>query len=389
MKTAYFDCFSGASGNMVIGAFLDAGVPLKGIISELDKLNLTGEYQLISERVKKAGIDACYFNVVPTAHHDRHRNYDEIYSLISESSLSPKVKSLSLQILRRLGEAEARVHRCSLQEVHFHEVGAVDTIIDLVGASYCIDYLGIQKVYASPLHVGSGLVNCAHGLLPIPAPATAELLKGASFYSTDIRGELLTPTGAAIITSLAQEFTPLPPLEAETISYGAGTWDLQIPNVLRLYTGYLLEDRKRTDSSTIIETTIDDMNPEMYSYLMDKLFAAGAADVYLTPVFMKKNRPGTLVTITSTLPDQQPLLDIIFSETTTIGVRIHQVQRSRLNRTWETVETSWGPVRLKISKLGDKIMNIAPEYEDCRTLAKKTGTPLKQIWCQALNLITY
>ena len=389
MKTAYFDCFSGASGNMIIGAFLDAGVPLACLEKELAKLNLTGEYLLIAEPVQKLGIGACYFNVDISARHDKHRGYEEIYALIAESSLAPEVKNLSLQILRRLGEAEAHVHRCRLQDVHFHEVGAVDTIIDLVGASYCLAYLGIEKIYASPLHVGSGMINCAHGRYPVPGPATAELLKGTPFYSTDISGELVTPTGAAILTTIAQEFIPLPPLKTESVAYGAGTWDLTIPNVLRLYTGQLPEDCKEPETATIIETTIDDMNPEVYPYLMDRLFQAGAADVYLTPVYMKKNRPGTLVTITSNLPDQQPLLDILFTETTTIGARMHQVRRSKLTRTWQTVETQWGPVRVKIAKLGDKTVNISPEYEDCRHLAALTSTPLKQIWCQALNLLTY
>ena len=390
MKTAYFDCFSGASGNMVIGAFLDAGVPLQRLEEELAKLNLAGEYLLMAERVQKLGIDACYFNVAISDCHDKQRGYEEIHTLISESSLSPEVKRLSLQILRRLGEAEAHIHRCGLQDVHFHEVGAVDTIIDIVGAAYCLYYLGIEKVYASPLHVGTGMIDCTHGRYPVPAPATAELLKGAPFYSTDVSGELLTPTGAAIITTLARDFIPLPPLKVQSVSYGAGTWNLKIPNVLRLYTGQLLEECEETGAAaTIIETTIDDMNPQIYSYLMDKLFQAGAADVYLTPVYMKKNRPGLLVTITSNLPDHQPLLDILFTETTTIGARMHQVRRAELTRSWQTVETSWGPVRVKIAKLGGKTVNIAPEYEDCRQLAELTATPLKQIWCQALSLITY
>jgi uncharacterized protein (TIGR00299 family) protein len=300
--------------------------------------------------------------------------------------LSQKVKELSLKILTRLGEAEAKVHQCNLEDVHFHEVGAVDTIVDIVGASFCVDYLGIEKVYSSPIHTGSGMVNCAHGRMPIPAPATAELLKGASFYSTDIQGELLTPTGAAIITSLTQEFGPQPTLEVEIISYGAGSWDLEIPNVLRLFIGHTSEVTFDTDASTVIETTIDDMNPELYGYIMDKLFQAGAMEVFLTPVYMKKNRPGTLLTVISTLPDQQPLLDIIINESSTLGVRMHQEKRYKLKRESHTLLTPYGSVRIKLGSHGNQIKNIAPEYEDCRQLAEKSGLPIKQVYQEALSL---
>ncbi|MCR4441719.1 MAG: nickel pincer cofactor biosynthesis protein LarC [Peptococcaceae bacterium] len=402
MKTAYFDCFSGASGNMIIGAFLDAGVPLAELEKELAGLDLDGEYKLVARPVIKSGLRATYFDVELAGHHHNHvgggknhghrsvnrhhRNYPEIRALIESSRLSPAVKSLSLEILRRLGEAEAKVHGCDLQDVHFHEIGAVDTIIDITGAAFCLYYLGIEKICSSPLNVGSGMIKCAHGHMPVPAPATAELLIGSSFYSTSIRGELLTPTGAAIITTLTREFIPLPALTVETISYGAGTWDLEIPNVLRLFIGNMPSSYWETDTSTIIETTIDDMNPEFYSHMIDRLFQAGAVDVFMTPVYMKKNRPGTLITVTSNLPDHQPLLDIIFTESTTIGVRMHQAKRFKLSKSSHSVETPYGQVRIKLGLMGKEVKNIAPEYEDCRLLAEKAGVPLKNVYQEALSL---
>jgi uncharacterized protein (TIGR00299 family) protein len=308
-----------------------------------------------------------------------------IKRIIDSSDLEPGVKNLSYKIFKRLGEAEAKVHQCALEEVHFHEVGAVDTIIDIVGAAICINHFGIEKVYASPLHTGSGMVQCAHGLMPVPAPATAELLKGATFYSSDIRGELVTPTGAAIITTLTREFGPLPPFQVDTVAYGAGTWDLKIPNVLRLFLGRSEEKELKREPATIIETNIDDMNPQVYSHLMERLYQAGAADVFLTPVYMKKNRPGTLLTVVSTLANYQPLVEIIFSETTTLGVRTYQVERHTLDRSFETIQTKNGPVRLKIAWEGGKIRNISPEYEDCLQIALKTGLPLKEIVQEALH----
>lgn len=419
MKTAYFDCFSGAGGNMIIGAFLDAGVPFSELEKELAKLNLQHEYTLIAKRIKKQGIDALYFDVEQTSHqhghhfhhdhvHDAHehnhhehhhhrdesshdheqqyRNYQDIHDLITKSPLASNVKDLSLKILKRLGEAEAKVHQCSLNDVHFHEVGAIDTIVDIVGASFCISYLGIEKIYSSSLHTGSGMVKCAHGQMPIPAPATAELLKGASFYSTGIQGELLTPTGAAIITTLAQDYCSPPNMQVDCVAYGAGLWDLEIPNVLRLFIGQTSELPCRTDTVTIIETTIDDMNPELYGHIMDKLFEAGAIDVFLTPVYMKKNRPGILLTITSSLPDHQSLLEIIFKESSTLGIRIRQDKKYMLARESRTIETPYGNVRMKLGFYEEKIYNMAPEYEDCRTLAEKNKLPLKQIYQEALKL---
>lgn len=407
MKIAYFDCFSGISGNMILGAFLDAGLPLDYLKNELNKLNLPDSYKFVTERVQKKGISAYYFDVDLSHHHHhnnhthessapvnspnhnsqphQHRGLQEIVKIIEESSLAPKIKDLALRIFNELGQAEAKVHNCSVRDIHFHEVGAVDAIIDIVGAAIAFDYFKIEKVLASPLHVGKGTVKCAHGLMPVPAPATAELLKGAAIYSTDIQGELVTPTGAAIITTLTNEFVTLPPLQIETVSYGAGTWDLDIPNVLRLYLG---NEGSNGDwgECTIIETNIDDMNPEFYGHLLDKLFQAGAADAYLTPIYMKKNRPAALLTVICSSSSHQPFLDIIFAETTTLGIRMHKAQRCMLHRDIVSVETPYGSVRLKVGRQEGEITNIAPEYEDCRKLAEESGQPLKDIYQEALTL---
>jgi uncharacterized protein (TIGR00299 family) protein len=285
-----------------------------------------------------------------------------------------------------LGEAEAKVHGCSLEEVHFHEVGAIDTIVDIVGASFGLHYLGIEKVYASPLNTGSGMVKCAHGLMPIPAPATAELLKDAAFYSTGVRGELLTPTGAAILTAVAESFGPPSVLKTERVSYGAGSWDLEIPNVVRLFIGQSAGAAQDKELVTVLETTIDDLNPEIYGYLMQKLFAAGAAEVFFTPVYMKKNRPGLLLTVLSDIALQEALLEILFRESSTLGVRVRQEKKYMLKRDFYPLETPYGTVNIKIGRKDGQIVNIAPEYEDCRRIANRKDLPLKQVYQEALAL---
>lgn len=394
MKTAYFDCYSGISGNMIIGAFLDAGLPPDYLESELAKLGLSQEYHLHLKRVSKLGIGACYFDVRLHHQHHAHHHHDhdqkrglrEILALINNSDLADPVKIMAEKIFRRLAEAEAKVHQCSLEDVHFHEVGAVDAIVDVVGAAIAVHCLGITKVLASPLHVGCGTVRCAHGIMPVPAPATAELLKGVPIYSTGIQGELVTPTGAAIITTLAESFSLLPAMRIEKIAYGAGTWDLPISNTLRLYLGDLTESLPEQDTVTMIEANIDDMNPELYSHVLDKLFQAGALDAFLTPIYMKKNRPGIILSVLSNLPEPGPLLDLIFKETTTLGVRMYPVRRQKLEKSHFTVQTQHGPVRVKVGKSRDQIRNLAPEYEDCKALAENSGSPLKEIYQEALSL---
>lgn len=392
MRTAYFDCFSGISGNMIIGAYLDAGMPLEYLRRELSSLEIGDEYQLVTRTVSKQGIKATYFDVELTHPHNHskqhnhhgHRNLREINRIISGSSVAPQVKELALAIFKRLGQAEAKVHNCSLEEIHFHEVGAVDAIIDIVGAALGYFYFGLERVCASPVHVGSGTVKCAHGIMPVPAPATAELLQGVPIFSSEIKGELTTPTGAAVLTALSTQFGPLPLFTPEKVGYGAGSWDLSIPNVVRLYLGNEKNDSCQDNTALIIEANLDDMSPELYSHLMDKLFGAGAADVYLTPIIMKKTRPGVLLSVISTLADHQPLLDIIFRESTTLGLRMYPVSRQILNRSILTVETKAGTVRVKAGLKDQAIINLAPEYEDCLRLAKESGIPLKDIYQEAL-----
>ncbi|NLT94014.1 MAG: nickel pincer cofactor biosynthesis protein LarC [Clostridia bacterium] len=388
MVTAYFNCSSGISGNMILGSFVAAGLDLEELKGVLKTLPISG-YEIVVKDVLKQGISAKHLDVKLLNKQQPHRHLCHIESIINEGKLPSEVKGLALKIFRKLAQAEAKVHGTDIQKVHFHEVGAVDAIIDIVGAAWGIYKLGITKVYSSPLNVGQGTIKCAHGLMPIPAPATAELLKDAVTYSNEVQGELVTPTGAAIITTLTSHFGSQPPLKVKQTVYGAGTWDLPIPNVLRLILGeeagevFGVDD---SDKAMVIEANIDDMNPEFYDYLMEKLFNAGAVDVYLTPVQMKKNRPGTLISVTSNLEDHSALIQIILRETTTIGLRMYPVDRVKLTREWQEVNTSWGQVRIKISKNKNKILNVKPEYADCKTLAEKNGVPLKEIWQEALRV---
>jgi pyridinium-3,5-bisthiocarboxylic acid mononucleotide nickel chelatase len=400
MNTAYFDCFSGISGNMVIGALIDAGYPAEALREELGKLNLEDTFELVIKRVTKLDIGATYFNVtLPETSetgqghdhehsHDEHmvghRGLSEILTLIGTSSLDDAVKATASRIFTRLGYAEAKIHGCSPDEVHFHEVGAIDAIIDIVGTAAGLAYFGVTRVLASALHVGNGMVRCAHGIMPIPAPATSELLRGIPFYSGTVSGELVTPTGAAIISTLAESVGPMPPFLTDRIAYGAGTWDLSIPNVLRLYLGELVQTGPGSgESATVIETNIDDMNPEFYSHVTDLLFAAGAVDVFLNPVGMKRNRPGVVVTVISTLEDSTPLVDILFRETSSIGVRTHKVDRFTLDREIHSVTTEAGAVKVKVSSRNGRIMTVAPEFEDCRLCAVASGIPVREVYRQA------
>ncbi|MFZ7102938.1 MAG: nickel pincer cofactor biosynthesis protein LarC [Peptococcaceae bacterium] len=377
LATAYFTCNSGISGNMILGSFIAAGLELADLQEFLAKMPITG-YEIEFKDVVKQGISAKHFDVVVTEDQP-HRHLHHIEEIIMQGDIPQDVKDLALKIFRKLARSEAKVHGTTLEKVHFHEVGAVDAIVDIVGAAYGIYKLGITKVYSSPLNVGQGTVKCAHGLMPIPAPATAELLTDALTYSNEVKGELVTPTGAAIITTLTDYFGAQPLLKIKKVAYGAGTWDLAVPNVLRLTLGEEPENTEK-DQSVIIETNIDDMNPEFYDYLMDKLFAAGAVDVYYMPVQMKKNRPGTLVSVTSNLTDHTPIIDVLLQETTTLGLRISPVQRVKLTKEYKRINTPWGEVTVKLGKMGEKILNIKPEYEDCKAIAKKTGLPLKEVW---------
>lgn len=387
MTTAYLDCFSGISGNMVVGSLLDAGMPLEYLENELTKIPVSS-YKLINKEVTKKGIRARYFNVDVNNWFQTSRNFHDIRSIIEKSTLSDQVKSQSLAIFSRLAAAEAKVHGVPVEKVHFHEVGAVDSIIDIVGTAIGVEYLGIQEIYASALHVGAGTVKCSHGLMPVPAPATAELLTGIPFYTENIKAELVTPTGAAIAATLVKEFgSPPARFIPRKVCYGSGSRDFDIPNVLRLYLGEW--DHRNAldaaDGTKIIETNIDDLNPQVYGYVMEQLFAAGAYEVYLTSVIMKKNRPGTKITVMVSTEKMSDMIQIMLSETSTIGVRILECSTVHMDVSMQDISTEWGTVNVKIGSLNGKIMNIAPEFEDCKAIAARYKVPLKTIHQQVLQ----
>lgn len=466
MKTLYLDCFAGISGDMTVGAFIDLGLELPVLERELHKLHLEG-YRLEAVRVEKRGLAATQFKVILTdaehehladaefeethAHHEHthdehehthdhdehdhdhghhhdeaephvhphahvHRALSDILALIAGSDLSEQVKATASRIFTRLGQAEAKVHGIPVEEVHFHEVGGVDAIVDIVSSAIGLEQLGVQNVIASPLHLGSGFVKMAHGLYPIPAPATAQLIQGVPVYSTEAKGELVTPTGAAIVTALASAYGPLPVMSISRVGYGAGSRDRDFPNVLRAMLGET-ETAAKVENATsetasaraprdpnpqqhtaapgaagyhegkaiAIEANIDDMNPQLFEQLSDQLLAAGALDVVVLPVQMKKQRPGVLLQVLSAPDRLNALLDILFRESTTIGVRTYEVTRYMLQRESVQVMTRYGPVHVKVSRQGGRVVNVAPEYEDCRALALQVGQPVKLVYAAALG----
>jgi len=384
MRIAYFDCFSGISGNMALGALLDAGLEADRLKAELARLSLPG-YELTYQTVQRGGLRGTYVEV-QTSRHEHERHLSDIELFIRESDLPSQVKSRGLSIFHRLAEAEARVHGISVDEVHFHEVGAVDAIVDVMGVAIGLWLLDVKKVYASPVHVGRGTVTCAHGTLPVPAPATLELLRGVPIYGRDVEAELVTPTGGAILTALVESFGAAPPMRVKQIGYGAGTRELPHPNLLRVSIGTVDESVTgyEEDSVTVIETNIDDMTPQWYEHAMERLFEAGALDVFLTPIQMKRNRPGTQLSVLVEEERVSDVLPVLFAETTTIGVRLHRKRRYKLSRQIVTVETRFGPIRVKVAREGDHLANIAPEYRDCRHAAKEQGVPIKEVHQAAL-----
>ncbi len=382
MKIAYFDCFAGASGDMILGALLDAGLPIERLREEVAKLNLS-HYTLDVTKVVKKGIGGSQAQIViDQDHHDHHhRHLSHIREIIATSDLDDAIKTRSIDIFVRLAEAEARVHRSTVEAVHFHEVGAMDAIIDVVGAVVGLHVLEIDKVFCSPLHVGSGTIECAHGTLPVPAPATAELIKGRPTYSTGVAGELLTPTGAAILTTLAAGFGPMPAMTVGQVGYGAGTADPGIPNLLRVAIGEARDDigDYEVEQTVLIETNIDDMNPQLYDHLMGRLLDEGALDVFLTAVQMKKNRPGTLLSVICRSNAVGKLADILMRETTTIGLRWRVENRIMAAREIRRIDTVHGPVAVKLARSNGRIINLTPEYDDCKRVALEKGLPLKKV----------
>jgi uncharacterized protein (TIGR00299 family) protein len=378
MKTLYFDCFAGASGDMILGALVAAGVDKAKLLEQLSLLKIDG-FAVDFVTVEKSGLSALHVRV-QTAHEHKHRHLSHIRTIIQDSQLSDSVKQRALAIFTRLAEAEAKVHNEPVEHVHFHEVGALDAIVDVVGAAICFDLLEVDHFVCSPIHVGSGTVEMAHGRFPVPPPAVTELLKGVPFYSTDLKGELLTPTGAAIITTVCNEYGPIPQMRIEYTGYGAGTREYEkFPNVLRVMIGELVSDSETDEKLWMIETNLDDISSQILGYVMERAFELGARDCYFTAVQMKKNRPGVLLSILTEENRKSELMDLVFTETTTLGVRTYEVTRRALDREMVKVETLYGLIDVKVAKLNGRVVNEMPEFEQCREAAQKAGVALKEV----------
>jgi uncharacterized protein (TIGR00299 family) protein len=426
-RILYFDCFSGIAGDMVLGALLDAGLPFDELKAALGSLAIDG-YEISTERVLRAGVSATKFRVIEqhstgatqhsagatqhsagaaqhsagaaqhsagaaqhsagaAQHHHSHphRHLKSIYTLIDRSGLSPAGRARAKELFQRLGEAEAAIHQMPIEKVHLHEVGALDSIIDIVGSVFALEWVGADRIVCSPLNVGGGTVQSAHGLFPVPAPATLALLRDAPVYSGAVQKELVTPTGALIATSYASAFGPMPQMTVETIGYGAGDRDEpQTPNVLRVVIGRAA-DQAPGDRVVVIECEIDDMNPQIFGVVMDKLYAAGALEVFYVPVQMKKNRPGTLLTVVAA-PDRKPVLaDLIFRETTTIGLRHYEVDRECLRREIVSIDTPLGAIRFKLAWRDGRVVNAVPEFEDCARIAAASNLSVKEVQAVAIQ----
>jgi len=336
-------------------------------------------YTLEFEKSKKKGIAGTHFSV--DVNKDQpHRNLSDILDIIKKSRLSDSVKEMSQTIFRRLAEAEAKIHDTTTEKIHFHEVGAVDSIVDIVGAVIGLEMLGVQKVQSSRLHMGSGTVQCAHGTLPVPAPATLELLKDVPVYSTGIQSELVTPTGAAILTTISKHFGEMPSMQIQKTGYGLGSRELEIPNFLRITLG-VSQKGVESDTVQVLETNIDDMNPQFYDYIMETLFSKGALDVFMTPIIMKKNRPGVVLSVLASPEKVSELSNVIFQETTTLGIRVSEIKKRKvLSREIQSVETEWGAVRVKVRSIPGMKKVCSPEYDDCKKIAEEQGIPIQVVY---------
>jgi len=380
MRIAYFDCFSGASGDMILGALVDAGLSPRLLRQELKKLNLS-KVQLTVRKVLKGGISAT--RVVVEGNEKRsHRNLKEMVRIIDRSGLDAEVKSLSKRIFGKIASTEAGIHRTPAEEVHFHEVGGLDSIVDICGAVWGLRRMGIEKIHVSKVNVGAGFVNCEHGVLPVPAPAALALMNGKPIYSTGVEKELLTPTGAALLSTLGTEFGSFPVMRVEKIGYGAGRDDLPHPNVLRLMIG-TAEEMRGEEKVMVVETNIDDMNPQFYDYIMERLLKMGTKEVFLTPVLMKKGRPATLLTVICSSEKLPAVTQFLLKETTTIGLRWHEDDRVKAEREIVSLKTKHGNIRFKIARWNGEVINVSPEYEDCRGKALEKRTPLKDVFEEA------
>ncbi len=380
----YLDCFSGASGDMIIGALLDTGM---GDISYLkEELNKVGieDYSIDVKKVTRGGISGTKFTVMDEGVTQPMRTLPDLLKLVQESDLSEWVKEKAGDIFTNLAKAEAKVHDIHMDKVHFHEVGAVDTLVDVLGSLILMEKMGVEGISASKVHTGIGFIDCEHGTLPVPAPATLELLKGVPVYSSGVESELVTPTGAALLKTLSSSFGDMPDGEVVSVGYGAGYKELDQPNLLR---AVWLKKIKNSmmPKITVLETNIDDMNPEVYSYLFEKLFEAGALDVALTPIYMKKNRPASKLTVLCNSEITDSLLDILLKETSTFGVRILEGNRICLEREIVEVETRYGALKVKVGSRDGKPMTISPEYDHCAEIARKEGVALREVYRAAIR----
>jgi uncharacterized protein (TIGR00299 family) protein len=410
-RILYLDCFSGISGDMTLGALLDAGLPLDELKRALGSLAVDG-YEISATRVLRAGISATKFTLHehvseapkppstpapnespstghahthPHGHTHEHRTLVEITTLIDRSALAPAGRDRAKLLFLRLAEAEASIHHMSVEQVHLHEVGALDSIIDIVGVVFGLEWFGADRIVCSPLNVGGGMVHSAHGLFPVPAPATVKLLGTAPVYSGAVQKELVTPTGALIVSSYADSFGPVPAMSIERVGYGAGQRDdAGTPNVLRILVGQAA-DRPSTERATVVECEIDDMNPQIFGVVMDRLYAAGALEVFYVPVQMKKNRPGTLLTVIVSPDKRGSVTDILFRETTTIGLRSYEVDRECLDRASIVVDTPIGVVRFKVARRDGRVLNAAPEFDDCVRLATAHNLSVKEVQAMAMQ----
>jgi uncharacterized protein (TIGR00299 family) protein len=384
MKIAYFDCFSGAAGDMIAAALLDAGLDFEFLKSQIASLGLK-DVELTSFETKRAGLRAIQFvPVIAESHH--HRHLDDIIKIINSGKLGEKPRQTAIAVFNRLADAEAAIHGKDPKDIHFHEVGALDSIVDIVSAAVGLDALGIEKVFCSTIAVGGGSVNMAHGRFPVPAPATAELLKGVPTVGGPIEKELLTPTGAAILTTVVESFGPMPQMTIDSIGYGAGTLDSeQFPNVLRLVLGHTADESSATaDTVCLLETNIDDISPEVIAGTMVTLLAAGALDVFTTPIIMKHARPAVLLSVLCNIADISKFELMIFNAGLTFGIRKQILQRSKLARDFVTVSTRFGDIKIKVGKLAGKVVNAKPEFADCARAAETHNTAVKEVIDAAL-----
>lgn len=380
MRIAYFDCFNGAAGDMIVAALVHAGADSNLLSQTLRGLHLDG-YRLSIEPIKKQGLASMRFVVnLDKSAPQPHRHLKHIVEILNRAELPSNVRARAILVFERLASAEAKVHGTTIEKVHFHEVGAVDAVLDVVGAVAALDLLKIQSIQCSPIPVGSGIVHCEHGVMPVPAPATAELLKGVPLGLSEEPGELTTPTGAAILTALAESFGPIPPMSLEAIGYGAGMRDgVKRPNVLRVLVGEATGSREGTiDEVSVLEANIDDIAPEVIGYCLERLMAEGALDAFAVPIHMKKWRTGVILTVLCEPGQSAKLEAILFSETSTFGVRRHAAYRTKLTRRWETIDTRFGEIKMKIGqRVG--LTTASPEFESCKAAATQHGVPLKEV----------